>query len=69
VTYDEWVRLGFTLDDWLKIGTANGYCDEPTCDIHDSVMTEDDADAYFDGADNCIWVTRLHGTDQVAVTE
>ena len=55
MTYDEWVRLGLTFDDWLAIGRANKYCDMPTCEMHDTTATAGEIER-----SNCVWVTRLN---------
>lgn len=55
-----------TIEEWLKHGIKKGWCKKPTCDTHESVMTAYEADAYFDGDDCCIWVTRLNMTDRVS---
>ena len=49
-----------TYDEWIAHAITNGYCGQPSCDTHDTVMTEADADAYFNGEEHCIWVTRLN---------
>lgn len=64
MTHDEWVRLGMTFEDWLKIGRANGYCGPAVCYPHDGVPTTEAEDAEYDeGLDPCQHVLRLYADD------
>ena len=49
-----------TYDQWIAHGIKQGFCGQPSCDTHDTVMTEADTIAYDNGEEHCIWITRLN---------
>ena len=52
------------VDEWLRVGVANGWCGAPVCSTHDGVPTSADEDESFDsGGDVCVHVLRLYADD------
>lgn len=48
------------FDQWLNAGINAGYCSPPWCDTHNGPpLTEDEAEAFYDGEDVHCYVLRL----------
>ena len=48
-----------TLDEWISIGQAEGFCDEVICAQHNGLMTEEEHELFEQGYDPCVHVVRL----------
>ena len=52
--------IAMSMETWLELGIAAGYCTEPECQTHNQVaLTSDEAEYFEDGGDPCIPVVRL----------
>ena len=49
-------------NDWLELGIERGWCSQVTCSTHETVMTDDELEQYWEeGDDVCVFVVRLNG--------
>lgn len=49
-----------TYDEWLEIGMRQGWCDVVRCWTHETVLTEAEFVAAYDGNEVCVQIVRLN---------
>ena len=45
---------------WMAQGVERGWGDPPVCSTHDTYLSEEEAEQFWEGADPCIPVMRVH---------
>ena len=45
---------------WMAQGVERGWADPPVCSTHDTYLSEEAAAQFWEGADPCIPVMRVH---------
>jgi hypothetical protein len=45
---------------WMAQGVERGWADPAVCSTHDTWLTEEEAELFWDGADPCITVMRVY---------
>lgn len=48
------------FDEWLEIGTTNGWCGPAVCYTHDGLPTSAAEDDEYEEGDPCIHILRLY---------
>jgi len=46
--------------EWIAHGLERGWAEPPVCSTHDTWLTEEEAELFWEGADPCIAVMRVH---------
>ena len=45
--------------DWMTEGVEQGWVEAPVCSTHDTYLSEEEAEQFWDGEDPCIVVMRV----------
>ena len=45
---------------WMAQGVERGWADPAVCSPHDTWLTDEEHELFFDGADPCFSVMRVH---------
>ena len=45
--------------DWMTEGIEQGWVEAPVCSTHDTYLTDEEAEQFWDGEDPCVVVMRV----------